>query len=47
MIEVMRRKLEGHWMFQSEEDRKRLEMCDTCRVKDLMRAQQGSGRRNP
>jgi ferredoxin len=47
MIEVMRRKLEGHWMFQSEEDRKRLEMCDTCRVKDLMRAQQGSGQRNP
>ncbi|WP_405229778.1 4Fe-4S dicluster domain-containing protein [Lentisalinibacter sediminis] len=42
MIEVMRRKLESHWMFQSEEDRRRLEMCDTCRVKDLMRARQGS-----
>lgn len=46
MIEVMRRKLESHWMFQSDEDRRRLEMCDTCRVKDLMRAKQESGQRD-
>jgi ferredoxin len=43
MLKVMAKKLEGHWMFQSEADRRRLEMCEDCRVKDLMRAQQGSG----
>jgi hypothetical protein len=39
------KKLEGHWMFQSEAERRRLEMCDTCRVKDMMRArgEDGSG----
>ena len=30
-------------MFQKEEERRRLEMCDDCRVKDLMRAQLGKG----
>jgi ferredoxin len=43
MLKVMAKKLEDHWMFQSEADRRRLEMCDDCRVKDLMRAQQGDG----
>jgi ferredoxin len=43
MLKVMAKKLEDHWMFQSEADRRRLEMCDDCRVKDLMRAQQGGG----
>ena len=43
MLKVMAKKLEGHWMFQSEADRRRLEMCEDCRVKDLMRAQQGGG----
>jgi ferredoxin len=43
MLKVMAEKLEDHWMFQSEADRRRLEMCDDCRVKDLMRAQQGGG----
>jgi hypothetical protein len=35
----MMKKLEGHWMFQSEAERRRLEMCDICRVKDMMRGQ--------
>ena len=43
MLKVMAKKLEGHWMFQNEADRRRLEMCEDCRVKDLMRAQQGGG----
>jgi ferredoxin len=38
-IKAMMKKLEGHWMFQSEAERRRLEMCDICRVKDMMRAQ--------
>jgi ferredoxin len=42
-LEAMMRKLEGHWMFQGEAERRRLEMCDTCRVKDMMRAQSGDG----
>jgi ferredoxin len=43
MLEAMTRKLEGHWMFQTEAERRRLEMCDVCRVKDLMRARQAEG----
>jgi ferredoxin len=43
MLKVMTKKLEDHWMFQSDADRRRLEMCEDCRVKDLMRAQQGGG----
>ena len=43
MLKVMAKKLEGHWMFQNEAERRRLEMCEDCRVKDLMRAQQGGG----
>ncbi len=43
MLKVMAKKLEDHWMFQSDADRRRLQMCDDCRVKDLMRSQQGSG----
>ena len=41
-LKAMMKKLEGHWMFQSEAERRRLEMCDTCRVKDMMRAQDQS-----
>jgi ferredoxin len=37
-LKAMLKKLEGHWMFQSEAERRRLEMCETCRVKDMMRA---------
>jgi len=43
MLKVMAKKLEDHWMFQNEADKRRLEMCEDCRVKDLMRAQQGGG----
>ena len=43
MLKVMAKKLEGHWMFQNEAERRRLEMCEDCRVKDLLRAQQGGG----
>lgn len=35
MLDVMMAKLEGHWMFQSEEAIRRLQMCDHCRVKDM------------
>jgi ferredoxin len=43
MLKVMAKKLADHWMFQNEADKRRLEMCEDCRVKDLMRAQQGGG----
>ena len=43
MLKVMAKKLEDHWMFQDDADRRRLEMCEDCRVKDMMRAQQGGG----
>ena len=35
MLDKLSRKLEGHWMFQSEEARRRLQMCEDCRVRDL------------
>lgn len=41
MLKVMGKKLEGHWMFQSEEARRRLHMCDTCRVKDMFQTERG------
>ena len=44
VLDVMKRKLETHWMFQTEEARRRLEMCDTCRVKDMARAEFSKGR---
>lgn len=43
MLKVMAQKLEGHWMFKTDTERRRLEMCDTCRVKDLMVAQRNDG----
>ena len=44
VLEVMKQKLEGHWMFETPEARRRLEMCDTCRVKDMARAEFAKGR---
>jgi len=41
MLDNMLKKLEGHWMFQDEDARRRLQMCDHCRVKDMFK----SGRR--
>ncbi|MGB5623381.1 MAG: 4Fe-4S binding protein [Gammaproteobacteria bacterium] len=48
MLKVMTKKLETHWMFQSEEAVRRLKMCDHCRVKDMMRSGglQGSSKPN-
>jgi ferredoxin len=38
MLDKLTRKLEGHWMFQTDEARKRLNMCEDCRVRDLLAA---------
>ena len=35
LLDRMSAKLSGHWMFQSEEARRRLQMCEECRVKDM------------
>jgi ferredoxin len=43
MLRVMAEKLEGHWMFQGEAERRRLEMCEDCRVRDRMRSELGGG----
>jgi len=37
VIESMRKKLAGHWMFQKPEAISRLEMCEDCRVKDMFK----------
>ena len=39
MLDKLSRKLEGHWMFQTEEARRRLQMCEDCRVRDLFVAE--------
>jgi ferredoxin len=36
VIERMHEKLAGHWMFQKPEAARRLEMCEDCRVKDML-----------
>ena len=38
VIDAMRGKLADHWMFQDEASRRRLEMCDDCRVADIARS---------
>jgi Fe-S-cluster-containing hydrogenase component 2 len=43
MLKVMSKKLEDHWMFQGEAEKRRLEMCEDCRIKDMLRAHQGGG----
>jgi len=37
LIDRMTDKLSGHWMFQSDEARRRLQMCQDCRVNDMFR----------
>lgn len=37
MIDTMTKRLEGHWMFQDEQSRRRLMMCEDCRVVDMFR----------
>lgn len=39
MLKVVSEKLDGHWMFQSEGAKRRLYMCEHCRVKDMMQSQ--------
>lgn len=38
VIAKMQQKLAGHWMYQDEAARRRLSMCDDCRVADMMRS---------
>jgi len=35
LLDKLTRKLDGHWMFQSDEARRRLQMCEDCRVRDM------------
>ena len=35
VVNRMQQALKGHWMFQDERARRRLEMCDQCRVADI------------
>jgi ferredoxin len=39
MLDKLTRKLEGHWMFQTPEARRRIEMCEDCRVRDMFTAE--------
>ena len=41
MMEAVRTRLAGHWMFQDEAAQRRLQMCDECRVIDMF--EQGDG----
>ncbi len=42
MLDAMQKKLEGHWMFQTDESRRRLQMCENCRVKDMFSGEGGN-----
>jgi len=42
MMRRMDEKLAGHWMFRSEAARRRLRMCETCRVQDLFTQEGGA-----
>ena len=35
MIQRIEKKLESHWMFQKPEERRRLRLCEDCRVRDM------------
>jgi ferredoxin len=39
MLEKLSQKLEGHWMFQTDAARRRLQMCEDCRVRDVFAAE--------
>ena len=41
MLNRMKEKLKGHWMFQDPDAVSRLEMCEDCRVKDMFAAEGG------
>lgn len=36
LINTMLDRLQGHWMFQNDRARRRLQMCEDCRVKDVL-----------
>jgi ferredoxin len=38
MMDRMTEKLSQHWMFQTDEARYRLQMCEDCRVRDMMKS---------
>ena len=44
MLEKVNRRLEGHWMFQDDAARRRLQMCEDCRVRDMFTAEARKGR---
>lgn len=39
MMARMNEKLQGHWMFKSDEALKRIQMCGDCRVRDMFKAE--------
>lgn len=41
MLKVVSEKLGDHWMFQTEQAKRRLYMCEHCRVKDMLQSQAG------
>lgn len=43
MISRMGEKLQGHWMFQSGDALKRIQMCGDCRVRDMFKAEHKRG----
>jgi hypothetical protein len=44
MLDVLNRKLADHWMFQTEEARRRMLMCEDCRVRNMFSAEGGKSR---
>jgi ferredoxin len=44
LLDKLSRKLEGHWMFKDEAARRRLLMCEDCRVRDMFSAEARRGR---
>jgi ferredoxin len=44
LLDKLSRKLEGHWMFKDEAARRRLLMCEDCRVRDMFAAEAKRGR---
>ncbi len=45
MIGRIREKLAGHWMYATEQQRRRLQMCGTCRTRDMLTSRE-TGLRN-
>ncbi|MFW6333565.1 MAG: 4Fe-4S binding protein, partial [Thermodesulfobacteriota bacterium] len=43
MIAAILSRLSGHWMFGTETERRRLQMCRTCRIKDMYENKEESG----